>query len=107
MTPIMGFGYDIFNSYDITTISAMASLAIDCLLDSRSGGIYIFRKLGPSMKKEKRNNLRFDSKAAYIPPDEATKAVTPPIVMASSFQYDRDIFQRILDGERKDVNIYG
>ena len=59
------------------------------------------------MKKEKRNNLRFDSKAAYIPPDEATKAVTPPIVMASSFQYDRDIFQRILDGERKDVNIYG
>jgi hypothetical protein len=39
MTPIMGFGYDIFNSYDITTISAMASLAIDCLLDSRSGGI--------------------------------------------------------------------
>ena len=27
--------------------------------------------------------------------------------MASSFQYDRDIFQRILDGERKDVNIYG
>lgn len=59
------------------------------------------------MKKEKRNNLRFDSKTAYIPPDEATKAVTPPIVMASSFQYDRDIFQRILDGERKDVNIYG
>ena len=27
--------------------------------------------------------------------------------MASSFQYDSDIFQRILDGERKDVNIYG
>jgi len=38
-TPIMGFGYDIFNSYDITMISAMASLAIACLLDSRSGGI--------------------------------------------------------------------
>jgi hypothetical protein len=38
-TPIMGFGYDIFSSYDITMISAMASLAIGCLLDSRSGGI--------------------------------------------------------------------
>lgn len=59
------------------------------------------------MKKDKRDKLRFDSKAVYIPPDEATKAVNPPIVMASSFQYDREIFQRIVDGERKDVNIYG
>lgn len=59
------------------------------------------------MKKEKHDKLRFDSKAVYIPPDEATKAVNPPIVMASSFQYDREIFQRIVDGERKDVNIYG
>jgi len=38
-TPIMGFGYDIFNSYDITMISAMASLAIACLLVSRSGKV--------------------------------------------------------------------
>ena len=38
-TPIIRFGYNIFNSYDITMISAMASLAIGCLLDSRSGGI--------------------------------------------------------------------
>ena len=27
--------------------------------------------------------------------------------MASSFRYDSDIFQRIVDGARKDVNIYG
>lgn len=59
------------------------------------------------MKKEKRDKLRFDSKAVYIPPDDATKAVNPPIVMASSFQYDSEIFQRIVDGERKEVNIYG
>ncbi len=59
------------------------------------------------MDKDKRGKLRFDSKAVYIPPDEATRAVNPPIVMASSFQYDREIFQRIVDGERKDVNIYG
>jgi hypothetical protein len=37
-TPIMSFGYAIFDSYDITMMSAMASLAIACLLDSRSGG---------------------------------------------------------------------
>jgi hypothetical protein len=33
-----GFCYAIFDSYDITMMSAMASLAIACLLDSRSGG---------------------------------------------------------------------
>jgi len=59
------------------------------------------------MKKDKRSNLRFDSKAVYCPPDEATKAITPNIVMSSSFQYDAEIFQRIVEGERKDVNIYG
>ena len=59
------------------------------------------------MKKDKRSNLRFDSKAVYCPPDEATKSITPNIVMSSSFQYDAEIFQRIVEGERKDVNIYG
>lgn len=59
------------------------------------------------MKKDRKDKLRFDSKAVYIAPDDATKAVNPPIVMASSFQYDSEIFQRIVDGERKDVNIYG
>ncbi len=59
------------------------------------------------MKKDKRDNLQFDSKAVYYPPDEATKSIVPPIVMSSSFQYDAEIFQRIIDGERKSVNIYG
>lgn len=59
------------------------------------------------MKKEKRVGLNFDSRAVYCPPDEATKSVNPPIVMSSSFQYDAEIFQRIVEGERKDVNIYG
>ena len=59
------------------------------------------------MDNSKRKNLNFDSRAVYCPPDEATKAVNPPIVMASSFEYDAEIFQRIVDGERKDVNIYG
>lgn len=59
------------------------------------------------MKIDKRTNLRFDSKAVYCPPDEATQSIAPNIVMSSSFQYDADIFQRIVDGARKEVNIYG
>ena len=59
------------------------------------------------MKKEKRLKLKFDSRAVYCPPDEATKSISPPIIMSSSFQYDSEIFQRIVEGERKGVNIYG
>lgn len=62
---------------------------------------------GKKMKKEKREALKFDSRAVYCPPDEATKSISPPIVMSSSFQYDAEIFQRIVDGARKEVNIYG
>lgn len=59
------------------------------------------------MKADKRAKLRFDSKVAYIPPDEASKSINPPIFMSSSFEYDADIYQRVVDGERKSVNIYG
>jgi methionine-gamma-lyase len=59
------------------------------------------------VKADKRANLKFDSKAVYLPPDEATKSINPPIFMASSFQYDADIYQQVVDGERKSVNIYG
>ena len=59
------------------------------------------------MKPEKRANLRLDSKAVYLPPDEASKSISAPIFMSSSFQYDADIYQQVVDGERKSVNIYG
>jgi len=59
------------------------------------------------VKTDKRKRLNFDSKAVYIPPDEATRSINPPIFMSSSFQYDADIYQRVVDGERKAVNIYG
>ncbi len=59
------------------------------------------------MKADKRAKLRFDSKVAYIPPDEASKSINPPIFMSSSFEYDADIYQQVVDGERKSVNIYG
>jgi len=59
------------------------------------------------VKPEKRANLNIDSKAVYLAPDEATNSISPPIIMSSSFQYDSDIYQRVVDGERKSVNIYG
>jgi methionine-gamma-lyase len=62
---------------------------------------------GRALKPEKRNSLGLDSKVVYLPPDTATQSLTPPIVMGSSFQYDADIYRRVVDGERKSVNIYG
>jgi methionine-gamma-lyase len=54
-----------------------------------------------------RSRLHFDSLAVYYPPDPATHAITAPIGMGSSFQYDADRYQQVVDGERKAVNIYG
>ena len=51
--------------------------------------------------------LKFDSKAVYYAPDESSKSINAPIYMSSSFQYDAEIYQRVVDGERKTVNIYG
>jgi len=56
---------------------------------------------------DKRGKLRFASKAVYYPPDEGTRSINAPIITSSSFQYDADIYQRVVDGERKAVNIYG
>ncbi len=42
-----------------------------------------------------------------MPPDEASKSINAPIFMSSSFQYDAEIYQKVVDGERKSVNIYG
>ena len=55
------------------------------------------------MNPEKRAKLDFASKAVYIPPDETSKSINPPIFMSSSFQYDADIYQQVVDGERKSV----
>jgi methionine-gamma-lyase len=43
----------------------------------------------------------------YYAPDDATKSIAAPLFMSSSFQYDADSYQRVVDGERKAVNIYG
>lgn len=59
------------------------------------------------MDSEKRRELGFASRAAYYPPDEATNSINAPIITSSSFQYDAEIYQEVVDGARKSVNIYG
>lgn len=59
------------------------------------------------MDSKKRSDLKFDSKAVFYPPDPATQSINAPIFMSSSFQYDADAYQRVVEGERKAVNIYG
>ena len=59
------------------------------------------------MDSKKRDKLKFDSKAVYYAPEKASQSIGVPIYMSSSFQYDADSYQRVVDGERKAVNIYG
>jgi len=58
------------------------------------------------MDKKKRANLSLDSRMVFYPPEPASMSVSDPIYMASNFQYTEEIYQRVLDGERKSVNIY-
>ena len=57
--------------------------------------------------KHKKRDLKFDSKAVFYKPDEGSNSINFPIFMSSSFEYDADIYRRVVDGERKSVNIYG
>tara|TARA_B100001287_G_scaffold236782_1_gene209511 strand:+ start:189 stop:1388 length:1200 start_codon:yes stop_codon:yes gene_type:complete len=59
------------------------------------------------VKDEKRMNLKFDSKAIYYPHDKGSRSIGAPIFMSSSFQYGADVYNQVVDGERKSVNIYG
>jgi methionine-gamma-lyase len=58
------------------------------------------------MNNDKRKQLSLDSRMVYYPPEPGSMSVSDPIYMASNFQYTEEIYQRILDGERKSVNIY-
>ena len=59
------------------------------------------------MDSKKRAGLKFGSKAVYYAPDEATRSISAPIITSSSFQYDAEIYQEVVEGARKSVNIYG
>jgi methionine-gamma-lyase len=58
------------------------------------------------MKKENREKLSLESKMVYYPPEPGSMSISDPIYMASNYQYTEEIYQRVLDGERKTVNIY-
>lgn len=58
------------------------------------------------MDNEKRKKLSLESRMVYYPAEPHSKSVSLPIYMASNFEYDADIYQQVLDGARKSVNIY-
>lgn len=58
------------------------------------------------MDPQKRKNLAPASRMVYYPVEPHSKSVSDPIYMASNFEYDEDIYTRVLEGARKDVNIY-
>ena len=58
------------------------------------------------MDDKKRKKLTLDSRMVFYPPEEGSMSVSDPIYMASNFQYTEEIYQRVMDGERKAVNIY-
>ena len=58
------------------------------------------------MDNEKRKKLTLESRMVFYPPEPGSMSVSDPIYMASNFQYTQDIYQRVLDGARKEVNIY-
>lgn len=58
------------------------------------------------MKDEKREQLNLGSKMVFYPPEPGSMSISDPIYMASNFQYTEELYQRVLDGERKTVNIY-
>lgn len=62
--------------------------------------------MGMKMSKEKLAKLKMNSKVVYYDPEPDSKSISEPIYMSSNFQYDREIYQSIVDGERKVVNIY-
>ncbi|MCB9434463.1 MAG: aminotransferase class I/II-fold pyridoxal phosphate-dependent enzyme [Ardenticatenaceae bacterium] len=59
------------------------------------------------MDQKRKENLAFASKAVYYAPESASQSIGMPIYMSSSFQYDAESYQRVVEGERKAVNIYG
>ncbi|UYO99358.1 aminotransferase class I/II-fold pyridoxal phosphate-dependent enzyme [Oceanotoga sp. DSM 15011] len=58
------------------------------------------------MTNEELKKLKFQSKAVYYSPDPETKSVSEPIYMTSNFQYNKEHYQKIIDGDRESVYIY-
>lgn len=54
----------------------------------------------------KKNDLNFASIAVFYEPEEHSQSINFPLYMSANFEYGGDVYDRIVDGARKDVNIY-
>lgn len=52
------------------------------------------------------DQLSIASRAVYYSPEESTQSISYPIFMSANYQYEGDIYDQIVDGARRDVNIY-
>ncbi|WP_029076846.1 trans-sulfuration enzyme family protein [Kaistia adipata] len=51
-------------------------------------------------------DLKFASQAVFYEPEEHSQSISYPIYMSANFQYGGDIYDQIVAGARKEVNIY-
>ena len=52
------------------------------------------------------NELDYASRAVFYTPEEHSKSINYPIYMSANYQYDDDVYDRVVAGERRTVNIY-
>lgn len=52
------------------------------------------------------NKLDFASRAVFYEPEPNSQSISYPIYMSANFQYGGDIYDQIVAGARKEVNIY-
>jgi len=60
----------------------------------------------PKFSAEELSRLGPASRAVFYEPEEHSQSTSYPLYLSSNFEYDREIYQRVIDGERHDVNIY-
>lgn len=62
----------------------------------------------PSRKvfRMEKNDLDLASLAVFYEPEEHSQSINYPLYMSANFEYGGDIYDRICEGARKDVNIY-
>lgn len=51
-------------------------------------------------------DLDFASLAVFYEPEEHSQSINYPLYMSANFEYGGDIYDRITEGARKEVNIY-
>lgn len=54
----------------------------------------------------KKTDLKFDSLAVFYEPEEHSQSINFPLYMSANFEYAGDTYDKIVDGARKEMNIY-